>query len=178
MICPTLTTRWNDYLVARKLGLKFYGFEKVLTRKPKAIVHNYVNHKSFLNKWAVFDKVSGLYKDTSLQIKPMAPLETVFTITGNSLLWINLDDRYTWGRNVLDAAALQIPVISTRSTGHAEEFFPETLVDDEFDIDTAINIGKRLITDEEFYKSVTDIPLEKFEHLSHESMKKTLLGWL
>lgn len=178
LICPTLSTRLNDYLVARELGLEFYGFEKVLTRKLRALVHNYKNHRTFLNKYAVFDKVRGLYKDSSLQIKPMAPLENIFKITGSSLFWLNLDDRYTWGRSVLDAAALQIPVISTRSTGHAEEFFPEISVDDEFDFQNAVKIGKRLINDEEFYKSVTDIPLEKFEHLSHESMKKTMLSWL
>ncbi|MFN8359041.1 MAG: hypothetical protein U0264_03915 [Candidatus Kapaibacterium sp.] len=178
LLCQMLTSRWNDYLVARELGLDFYGFEHLLSRKFKLLWNNYKKYGSAVDKYAAFDNVKRLYQDERLRIEPVTNLSRVFDITGKSFLWMNLDDRYTWGRNVLDAAALQIPVITTRSTGHAEDFFPQTMLVDEMDIDGAIALGKRLLTDEEFYRSVIDIPLEKFDHLSHETMKKTLLGWL
>ncbi|MBK9248070.1 MAG: glycosyltransferase family 1 protein [Ignavibacteria bacterium] len=178
LLCQPLTSRWNDYYVARALGIEYYGFEHLLSRKLKLLWHNFKKYRSFVNKNAGFDKVRRLYNDPTIRIEPVTNLSRVFDITSKSLIWLNLDDRYTWGRNVLDAAALQIPIISTRSTGHAEDFFPATMVVDEFDIDGAISLGKRLLSDEEFYRSVVDIPLEKFDHLSHETMKKTLLSWL
>lgn len=178
LLCQPLTSRWNDYLVARELGLEYYGFEHLLSRKFKLLWNNYKKYGSFIQKHAAFENVKRLYNDVKLRIEPVTNLSRVFAITGKSFMWMNLDDRYTWGRNVLDAAALQIPVITTRSTGHAEDFFPQTMLVDEFDIDGAIALGKRLVNDEEFYRSVIAIPLEKFEHLSHETMKKTLLSWI
>jgi len=178
LLCQPLTSRWNDYFVARELGLEYYGFEHLLSRKLKLLWNNYKKYGSFTNKQAAFENVRRLYNDPQLRIEPVTNLSRVFQITGKSFIWMNLDDRYTWGRNVLDAAALQIPVITTRSTGHAQDLFPATTLVDEYDLETAITIGKRLIADEEFYRSVADIPLEKFEHLSHETMKKTLLSWL
>ncbi len=176
-ICPSLLSRWNDYFVAKKLGLKYYGSELLLTRKFKMLFENYMNYGTLINKTKFFDKVDAIYQDPDLHKIPIKKLEDVFKTTGNSLLWVNLDDRYTWGRNVLDAAALQIPIITTRSTGHAEDFFQDTMVVDEFDLESAVNIGRRLIDDREFYFSVSQIPIEKFDHLSHENMKNKLLSW-
>lgn len=42
--------------------------------------------------------------------------------------WVNLDPRFTWARSVLDAAALEIPIVSTSSTDHASELFPALAV--------------------------------------------------
>ncbi|MBI3259682.1 MAG: hypothetical protein HYZ54_09440 [Ignavibacteriae bacterium] len=177
LICPALTSRWNDYFVAKKLGIEYYGFEQLLSRKIKTLWSNYSKHGTFSDKRVLFHKTQKEYEDSNLRIVAMTHLDNVFKITGRSLIWLNLDDRYTWGRNVLDAAALQIPVISTHSTGHAEDFFPELLVSNEFDIDSAIRIGKKLLEDKNFYKSIATIPIEKFDHLSHECMKYKLLSW-
>ena len=86
-----------------------------------------------------------------------------------------MDPRYTWGRYILDAAALQVPVIATRSTGHAETFFPELMLENEFEIEKTQDLVLRLFRDKEFYQSVATIPLEKFNHLLPETKKKELL---
>ena len=91
---------------------------------------------------------------------------------------MNLDSRYTWGRYVLDAAALCIPIITTTATYHGPIFFPETTVPHAMDIDRAIEIGKRLTSDRDFYQHVAFYPAGKMEFLGAEPMKRVLLDAL
>ena len=109
------------------------------------------------------------------ELKISNQLKNYFKENRDSYIWLNLDDRFTWGRYVLDAAALQIPIITTESTGHADELFPYTCLEHEYDIDKAIELGRRLVDDKEFYHKVTSYPIGKMEHLKPEVMKNKLL---
>ena len=100
------------------------------------------------------------------------------TLSNSAFAFVNLDHRYTWARDVLDCAALQIPCIATRATGHAEDYFPSLTVGNEFAVPEAAELLERLYFDKEFYERSACVPIELLEPLSHESMKRKLLAAL
>ncbi|MES2764643.1 MAG: hypothetical protein V4642_02150 [Bacteroidota bacterium] len=178
-ITPFLLKRWNDYFVARELGIPYYGFEKTIRRTLKTVATDFLkHHETDFDKKRELKKAAKLYNDPSLQILPSSGLKEFFLRNAGAFLWLNLDDRYTWGRFVIDAAALKIPIITTVSTGHAAGLYPETTLENEFQLDKAIEIGKRLINDEEFYRHVANYPEGRMEHLKPEAMVKRLLECL
>ncbi len=69
---------------------------------------------------------------------------------------IDLNDRETVGRNALDCAALGIPCVSTNRSDLAAKIFPETTISDPWDIDDAIALCRRLLTDSDFYERVVE----------------------
>jgi len=174
---PMLLSRWSEYFCARDLGIKLYGYENRITRKWRTIRKNLQKHGS-LNPWHLHEKAKSLYKEPNFSILREEPLPDFFRRNGGAYLWLNLDQRYTWGRYVLDAAALQVPIITTRSTGHAETFFPQTMLDNEFELEWAFELMKRLLNDQDFYNEVSAVPIERFAHLQPEVKKKELLSAL
>lgn len=173
-LCPLLTSRWSEVFVARKLGLPYYGNEHRLSRKVKTIGKHLRKHGS-LDPEYLIDKAKQLYGEPSLDVSRERTLPDHMRTNGQALLWLNFDPRYTWGRNVLDAAALGVPVIATRSTGHAEDFFPQLILEHPFELEKAYGYAKRLIDDKEYYREVATIPIDRFEHLRAEVMKEKLL---
>ncbi|HET9137591.1 MAG TPA: hypothetical protein VFO76_13230 [Candidatus Kapabacteria bacterium] len=172
-----LSSRQTDYLVAKQLDIPMVGCEPRLSRKLKTLPALWKKYGSFDPEYRI-DKVKQYYNDSALRVLPEKPFKEYFTYYGASYLWVNLDERYTWGRNILDAAALQVPVISTPSTVHQETLFPELMVSSAFAISEAVEIGKRLLNDMDFYRSVTDISLERLAPFGHSAMKEKLLNYL
>lgn len=178
-LCFFLLLRWNDYLVAKNLGLPYYGSERVISRRWKSLKRNWQEHQTLMDKDINLRRARQLYGDTELQILPTTSMHNYFQQNANSYLWLNLDERYTWGRSVLDAAALGIPVITTASTGHGDILFPKTTVATPFDVDKAIDIGKQLIHEPDFYLEVSEYAFEKLaEDYTEAVMKKKLLDSL
>ncbi|HEY3875946.1 MAG TPA: hypothetical protein VGM92_10750 [Candidatus Kapabacteria bacterium] len=99
-------------------------------------------------------------------------------ISDSAYTFVNLDHRYTWARDVLDCAALQIPCIATLSTGHAEDYFPTLMVPNEFAVSESSSLLERLYSDKKFYEECARVPVELFQHLTHSSMKEKLLAAL
>jgi hypothetical protein len=176
-LSPFLLNRWSEVFVARQAKIPYYGIERRLTRKVKTILPNLKKYGTISPKYFM-DRAKRLYNEPTLSIRRESSLEEHFRNEGNAMLWLNFDERYTWGRNVLDAAALQVPVISTRSTGHQEDFFPQLLLETPFELEKALTLTLRLINDEDFYREVCTIPLERFGHLSPEYMSAKLLSVL
>ncbi len=173
-LAPMLLSRWLEYFCVKDIGIPFYGYERRLTRTRKTIVKTIRKHRT-INPWHFHEKSRKLYQEPSFTIYRESTLPDFFRHNGGAYLWLNLDQRYTWGRYVLDAAALQVPIITTRSTGHGETFFPLTTLDNEFEIDKAEELIRRLLIDEEFYREVSTIPIERFDELRPEVMKQKLL---
>jgi hypothetical protein len=176
-ICPNLLSRQGDYIVAKEIGLPYYGWEKRVHRTLNQLVFNLRHYHSLDANWRI-NRAKAMFNDPKLEIRSDTSIFNFFKQNNNSYIWVNMDDRHTWGRYVLDAAALGIPVITTKSTGHGEDLFPDTTIENEFEIDKAIAIGKRLATDPDFYRHVAEYPIGKMEHLKHESMSKKLLSIL
>lgn len=176
-LSPMLTNRWNEYFAAKETELTMSAFAPVVSRKWRNI-WPMLRISGKLNRLYKQDQIRNLINDPKLNIINEVPLESYYGIVSNFFLWINLDDRYTWGRYVLDAAALKIPIISTKSTGHSEEFYPETTLENEFQIEKAISLMKRLISDKEFYNHVCNYPVGKLEKYNFESMKNKLYKFL
>jgi hypothetical protein len=192
-ICPSLLARWNDYFVAKELGLPVTGWEFRSNRKLRLLIPEFKKYKSVLrnaksklmkslsnlvNPNKYIELVNKYYAGDRLAIKSNMHLNSFYETYNKYFLWLNLDDRYTWGRYVLDAAALQIPIITTKSTGHGDELFPQTCLEHEYEIEKAIELCNKLITDDEFYSQVASYPVGKLEHLKAENMKRKLLEGL
>jgi hypothetical protein len=176
-LMPFLLSRSLEYYCAKDMGIPFYGYEKKITRNWRTMKKNIFKHRSF-NRSHYLEKARNLYDDPSLSVEMETTLPNYFRRNSRASLWLNLDHRFTWGRNILDAAAMQIPIITTRSTGQAEHFFPDTMLENEFEIEKARQLILRLFQDKDFYKSVATVPLEKFDHLRPEVKKKELLDAL
>lgn len=174
-ICPLLMNRWNDYFVAREIGLPYYGFAQLLMRQPKRALYNWKKFGSIFDKERPKRNIQNVFNDQNLEIRSEVPLSQIMQVNGSAWLWLNLDERFTWGRYVLDAAALGIPIITTKSTGHGELLFPETTLDNAFQTDKAIELGKRLVNDREFYEHVAKYPQDKMEQYKPEKMVQKLL---
>jgi hypothetical protein len=179
-LCAQLLRRWNDYLAAKEIGIACYGYETRITRDVKRLLSGFINTGSFTwDREANIKKAKAFYHESSLDVREFTKnFEKYFTENSDSFFWMNLDSRYTWGRFVLDAAALRIPIISTASTYHSEIFFPQTTVAHAMDIERAIEIGKRLISDPDFYEDVANHPAGKMDFLKADPMKLALLGAL
>ncbi|HEY6171599.1 MAG TPA: hypothetical protein VIX80_04980 [Candidatus Kapabacteria bacterium] len=176
-LSPFLLNRWSEVFVARQAKIPYYGIERRLTRKVKTLLPNLKKYRTVDPKYFM-DKAKRLYNEPMLSIRRESSLEEHFRNEGSAMLWLNFDERYTWGRNVLDAAALGIPIISTRSTGHQEDFFPLLLLETPFELEKALALTLRLTNDQEFYREVSTIPLERFAHLRPEYMSAKLLDVL
>ena len=176
-LAPMLLARWLEYFCVKDLGIPYFGYEKRLSRKLRTIAQTLTRYRT-LDPLYFHYKVKSLYQSPSLPVRRERPLGDFFKESGNASVWLALDQRYTWGRYVLDAAAMQIPIVTTRSTGQAEHFFPDTMLENEFEIEKARELILRLFGDKEFYKSVATVPLEKFDHLRPEVKKKELLAAL
>jgi hypothetical protein len=179
-LCTQLLKRWNDYLAAKEIGMAYYGYEVRKSREGKLLLSELMKTGSFSwDREANIKKAKTFYNDNFLDIHQFTKdLKKYFIENSDSYFWINLDTKYTWARFVLDAAALCMPIISTSSTYHSEIFFPQTTVAHAMDIERAIEIGKRLISDQDFYEHVAMYPAGKMAFLEAEPMKRALLGAL
>lgn len=160
-ICAFVLKRLNDHIVARQLGLPIDGYQSGIKRRPAEAYRNWKQYRTLLDKQAPFAMAEALYQDPHLTIHREVPMPVYYKAAGRNMLWINMDERFTWGRYVLDAAALGVPMVTTRSTGHADVLFPDTTVDTAFDVAEAARLARRLLDDADFYR-----------HVSHQAQER------
>jgi hypothetical protein len=157
--------------VTNRLGWQIHGFmRKQFTKK---------RWQSFLSSKRMDPKsleppCAGLLNSVHFH-KEMGMSDYFQTLSQSAYAFVNLDHRYTWARDVLDCASLQIPCIATRATGHVEDFFPALTIVNEFAVREAAELLDKLYSDEEFYRRCAHVPVELLEPLSHENIKKKLL---
>lgn len=160
-VCAFLLRRWNDYVVAKQLGLPMDGYEGTMLRRIPNLYHNWKYYRTVLNKRAPYEIALRLYNDPEITVHRDLPMLQYFTSMGRNILWVNMDDRYTWGRYVLDAAALGVPIVTTRSTGHGSILFPDTTVETAFDVDDAVRQARQLLDDADYYAHVSNVAKER-----------------
>ncbi len=153
-VCPFVLSRWTEVHLGQVLRLPMSGYEQQLSRRLRNVSSNYRKHGTLLNKGVLLQRASRMYPRHNLEVHAERWFSDYYRHAATALLWLNLDDRYTWGRHVLDAAALGVPIISTRSTGHAAILFPDCTVDTPFDVEAAAQKARRIIDDPEHYQSV------------------------
>lgn len=149
LLCSPLLSRPLDYLAARPLGLVMIGYEKTFARR----LHEIRRHRT-LDRRIYTRRAEDLYADPKLHVLEETTPQRYLRRGGMARIWMNLDPRYTWGRMVLDGAALGVPVISTRETWHGPTLFPDLVVSSPYDIAGATMIARRLLQDEGFYREV------------------------
>lgn len=174
-ICPLLLLRFTDYAVAKQLGLEYYGYEERLIRKWKTLKSNYKRYGTVTNKDVKIQTTTLVYNDPELHVYPAVPINEYYKQNANALVWVNMDNRYTWARYVLDAAALGVPIITTHHTGHGDVLFPDTTVSHPYDIQHAVLLGKQLCCDNEFYQRVISYADSQLELYQPERIKNLLL---
>lgn len=175
LVCPTKNF-YPSLLVANALGLTVTRYLPKVSRKLKSL-KIYMKHRDFRR-----DVLLRQWESEPSSVPRIARMENdlpdFWRQAGRCRIWINLDPRYTWGRYVLDAAALGVPIIATRSTDHAPVLFPETTVESPFDVEEAIRIGKRLIADEAWAKKVAAYAKANLHTFSAEECAKRLYAAL
>lgn len=174
-ICPILLRRMNDVLAAKEIGLPYYGFSQVMLRRLNRTFSNWRKFGSVLDKDITKKKTHLAYNDPNLTVYLEKSISEYFRFNGGASLWMNLDNRYTWARFVLDAAALKMPIITTESTVHGSTLFPDTTIRNHFDLDNAVRLGKQLIEDSQFYHSVAENAFESLQTFSYDNTRKKFL---
>jgi hypothetical protein len=153
LICPRNDSN-PSIMAANALGLPIVMYLNSVSRKlrnvPLFLKHRYYGKDLLQKVWGNQPSPVPRIARGQCDLIPM------WQRAGACRLWINLDPRYTWGRWVLDAATLGVPIIATESTCHAQVLFPETTVKTAFAVEEAIEIGKRLLADRDWAKSVCD----------------------
>lgn len=173
-ICPFLRMRRSEYQVAKQLNLPIRGFERRLSVKPSTLISNKIHHGSMFQRDINKQYVSSILNDSSIDIIYEEGFHRYFSIVADSSLWLNFDERYTWGRYVLDAAALDVPIISTVNTGHAKKLFPDITIDSPFAIDQALDMAKRVLGDQAFSKQVSEYAWEQLQEYTPEQLTNRL----
>ncbi len=97
--------------------------------------------------------------------------------TKKNYLVLDLDNTWTLGRVVRDAAAVGSPCIGLNS-GSQASLFPDLVCRDIIDTDKAIELGAKLIEDKSFYRGVQRKAFEKLEECSFENSVKRLHNML
>ncbi len=146
---------------------------------PPGITHNasYLAAKGAGMKMFGAQRNRFNYNDSSyLNFPYMEPIPYL-TFEAESFAFMNLDHRYTQGRNVLDCAALGIPCIATRSTGHAQDFFPSLMVADEFCTEEAAMKLQWLHADD-YYALCANTPMEHFAQYTYDAIREKILTYL
>jgi hypothetical protein len=98
--------------------------------------------------------------------------------TAHSTIVIDMNNRETVGRNALDCAALGIACVSTSRSDIQPRLFPQTTVEDSWDVDQALAFCRRLLQDKAFYQSVADqaaAGLKHFETLAFQRRFQAIL---
>jgi len=73
-----------------------------------------------------------------------------------TMLVIDLNNRETVGRNAQDCAAVGVPCISTHCSDLQYRLFPETTLEDSWNVDQAVLLSQKLLQDEDFYKATIE----------------------
>ncbi len=93
--------------------------------------------------------------------------------TGKTYMIIDMDNTWTSGRTVNDAAAVGTPCIGINS-GNQGRLFPDLACLDVIDTKRAFSLGCRLIEDRQFYESMQSKATKKLEESSYENSVKSL----
>lgn len=172
-LCGMLLDRSTDYEAAKGLGHPMIGFERSFKRSFQQTL---LQPKEEQRRWV--SRAEELFGDSNLSVVLQIGLKDIFRRAGRSTVWMNLDPRYIWERTVLDAAALEVPVITTANTGHGPLLFPELVVESPYDIDGASGLARRLIDDPEWCADVVRFAREKLDAYRPERAVEELMRLL
>lgn len=153
-LCGFLPHRWNDVAVGRELGIPMDGYHVRMHRKLGNLWSNWRQFGTLYDSSAPLRQATQAFDVEDLHVRPETGTQDYLGAMGANALWINLDERYTWGRYVLDAAALGVPIVTTRSTGHGRVLFPRTTVETAFSVVEAVRYARTLLSDQDAYTHV------------------------
>ena len=139
-------------LMAEATGLESVAFVRRVSRQLKTLPM-FLRHRSFDRELSL-DLFRRAIHETKTRVMRNQSWEEFLTLGAGARLWIGVDPRYTWARVVLDAAALKMPILTTRSTAHGPDLFPETTIADPFDVVAGKAIACRLAEDADFGEAV------------------------
>lgn len=92
-----------------------------------------------------------------------------------SLLGLHLDYRYSWGKFPIDCAAVMTPCVASPSLYTQKILFPRLCVH-YHDIEGAVALVKKLVSDANFYEEVVSYAQSQIERFSYEQCKMRLFN--
>lgn len=169
----------NEYQTIKKTDYPYAMLIPKHTRTLKNLIAYTKKNKSFtIDRDYYLKKIENRLGTKIENYFLTAPISKYLEYLSNNYIALNLDDRYTWSRNVLDCAALGLPIISTANTEHTAQLFPELMVANCFALDHATELTHRLYNDKEFYAKQANPDLSYFEQFNYTQIKERLLNSL
>lgn len=142
-----LTTAHIDYRWALQLKSKLYSGQTLPLPSKTMRFQNVTLHRR-QNWWIYISKLA------------------------QACLLIDLNNRETVGRNALDCAALGIACISSRHSDMQARLFPQTTVEDSWDVDTAVTLSQRILRDPDFRREVTAYALDQVQRYAVSAFRQ------
>lgn len=121
---------------------------------------------------------AALLQSDSLALYRRQTWLNYMTLTATSSLVLDMNNRETVGRNALDCAALGIPCVSTGRSDIQSRLFPQSTLEDSWDVEGAFALCQRLLQDRGFYQSVIDDAAEVLKQFNEQAFQqrfKTIL---
>ncbi|MDD5614967.1 MAG: hypothetical protein PHH85_02060 [Candidatus Methanoperedens sp.] len=116
---------------------------------------------------------AGMYDD----ILPYQDFKSNISEMAKMFLGCDLYQGYSYGRAVVEFAALEVPIVASNTIGAARYLFPETAVNP-FDTKDAEDKFKRIISDPDFADSVIRTAAERCSLYSLENRYKAFCGMI
>jgi hypothetical protein len=101
--------------------------------------------------------------------------DNYITQANYSLLGLDLDHRYTWGRFPIDCAGVSMPCVASPSLYTQKILFPSLCVP-YHDIEGVVALVKKLVSDARFYEQAVSYAESQMELFSYEECQKRLLN--
>lgn len=128
---------WRDWLLSSRID-----YRPLLRIKSKLERH----HK--------FEMLPARVRIKNVSVYPRTSWPKYLAQLAQARVLIDLNDRETVGRNALDCAALGIACVSTARSDMQRRLFPETTLEDSWDVKTAFLLCRRLLQDKDFWEQV------------------------
>ncbi|MCK4405713.1 MAG: glycosyltransferase [Hadesarchaea archaeon] len=116
-------------------------------------------------------------KNSRYKVTPFFEWIDYLKHTGKTHIIIDMDNTWTLGRVVRDAAVVGTPCIGLNSESQ-KSLFPNLVCSDITDTKKAIDLGIKLIEDRKFYERVQKKAFKRLEAYSYENSVKRLSGIL
>ncbi len=179
MLLASPLKQTNEFQLIAKTNYPYTMIIPKYSRNLKNVMALTKKYKTLTLDKSVYLKLIENYLNTKIEhYIYTASLASFLEYLSNHYMALNLDERYTWSRNVLDCAALGLPIISTSNTEHAAHLFPELMVENCFALDHATELTHQLYNDKEFYTKQSNPDLSYFEQYNYTKIKERLLNSL
>jgi len=192
-ICNPLLNAASEVRIAANLNIPTIGFEQKVAKGLIPKFRSIKRYREELNELEgrvpgtisslfsrnkFIDLARARYQLSNLVINPDLAPEKHFRLYSRYFVWISTSPLANNDANVLYAASLGIPIITTKSSNLGAELFPYTCISNEKAYDEAGEIISNLLNDKSYYKQICNFPASMVEPFRGVNQKVRMLKLL